>query len=53
MDGANVKEVRGVDRGEDGHGRFVAYVARLGGGSGLTHRLDEGLESRNMRRTRL
>ena len=36
VDGARVKEVRSVDRREDVHGGFVAYVARLGGGSGLT-----------------
>ena len=35
MDWACVKEIRGVDRREDGRGGFVAYEASSGGGGGL------------------
>jgi len=34
MDWACVKEIRSVDRREDGHGGFVAYEASFGGGRG-------------------
>ena len=35
VDGTRVKEIRRVDRREDGRHRLVAYVARFGGGNSL------------------
>ena len=40
MDWTSVKKVRGVDRREDGHGGFVAYVASFGGCSSLENNIE-------------
>jgi hypothetical protein len=54
MDWASVKEIRSVDRREDGRGGFVTYEASFGGGSGLANMGIAGkFKSRKMRRTRL
>ena len=37
MDWASVKEIRSVDRREDGRGGFVAYEATFVGGGGLAN----------------